>query len=89
METLIGFVIGYVVGTRQGRDGLAKARESVDAIRTSPEVRQLVATGASIAGGTLKQLLSGGAGPMLSGVVEAVSRKANEMLGDTEDRRAA
>jgi hypothetical protein len=89
METLIGFAIGYVVGTRQGRDGLRKARESFDAIRTSPEVRQLVATGASIAGSTMKQLLSGGAGPMLSGVMEAVSRKANEMMGDGEDRRAA
>lgn len=89
METLIGFVIGYMVGTRQGRDGLQKTRESFDAIRSSPEVRQLVATGASIAGSTMKKLLSGGAGPMLGGVVEAVSRKANEMMGDGEDHRAA
>ena len=89
METVIGFVVGYLVGTRQGRDGLRKARDSFDAIRTSPEVQQLVSTGMSIAGSTMKQLLSGGAGPMISGVVEAVSRKANEMMGDTGDRRAA
>ncbi len=81
METLIGFAVGYVVGTRQGRDGLRKTRESFDAIRTSPEVRQLVATGVSLAGSTMKQLLSGGAGPMLGGVVDAVSRKAKEMAG--------
>ncbi|MCA1654962.1 MAG: hypothetical protein LC635_00505 [Pseudonocardiaceae bacterium] len=86
METLIGFVIGYVVGSRQGRDGLQKARESFDAIRSSPEVQQLMATGVSIAGTTMKQLLSGGAGPMISGVVDAVSRKATEIMGDTEGR---
>jgi hypothetical protein len=84
METLVGFMVGYLVGTRQGRDGMRRTRESFDAIRTSPDVRQLVATGAAIAGSTAKQLLSGGAGPLLA----AVSRRAAVLMND-EDRRAA
>lgn len=88
METLIGFMVGYVVGTRQGRDGLRTVRQSVDAIRHSPEVRELLSGGVSVAGGMAKQLLSGGAGPMIANVVDTVSRKADEMLGD-EGRHAA
>ena len=81
METLIGFVIGYVVGTRQGREGLQKAREALDAIRNSDEVRQMVVTGAAVAGGAVKQVLGGGAGAVLTGVVDALSRKAADVLG--------
>ena len=36
METLIGFIAGYLVGTREGKAGLARLRESVDSIRRSP-----------------------------------------------------
>jgi hypothetical protein len=82
METLIGFAIGYLVGTRQGREGLRNARDSVDAIRRSPDVQQLVSSGVSMAGATVKQLMSGGAGPMLAGAVDALSRKANELMAD-------
>lgn len=88
METLIGFMIGYVVGTRQGRDGLRKVRDSVDAIRNSPEVSQMVSGGISVAGSMVKQVLSGGAGPLIANVIDAVSRKTDEMFGD-EDRDAA
>lgn len=75
METLIGFVVGYLVGTKQGREGLDKVRESVDVIRNSPEVRQLVLTGSSIAGAAVRQVLSGGAGAILTGVVDALAHK--------------
>lgn len=90
METLIGFGVGYLVGTRQGRDGLRTVYESVDAIRTSPEVRQLIAGGVTVAGDLVKQLLSGGPKPMVSAMVEAVSHKAEAiMTGDAADRHAA
>jgi hypothetical protein len=39
---LIGFAVGFVVGTRQGRDGVAKVIESANAIRSSKEVQKLV-----------------------------------------------
>lgn len=90
METLIGFAIGYLVGTKQGRDGLAKVRESLDAIRNSPDVRQMVVAGAAVAGSAVRQVLGGGAGAMFTGAVEALARKASDaMSGGVEARRAA
>jgi hypothetical protein len=59
METLIGFVAGFVVGSQYGRDGMAKLRESWAAISTSPEVRQLVMTGASMAGNAVREVMNG------------------------------
>jgi hypothetical protein len=41
METIVGFVAGYLVGTREGKDGLERLRSSWLSIRTSPEVRKL------------------------------------------------
>ena len=79
METLIGFAVGYVVGTQQGRDGLVKLRESFDAIRTSPEVRELLTTGLTIASGTAKQVMAGG-------VIEEITRR---VFTRSEDRPAA
>lgn len=89
METLIGFAVGYLVGSQQGRDGLAKMRESVDAIRNSPEARKLALTAASVAGSAVKTVLSGGAGAVISGAVEALSRRAADTLSGLDDRRAA
>ena len=90
METLIGFVVGFMVGTQQGRDGLARMRSSVDAIRNSPQTRQAVVTGIAIAGSAAKQVLGGGAGAVLTGAVDAFSRKAGAMVSavGTEDRAA-
>ena len=34
METIVGFVAGYLVGTREGRDGLDRLRSSWHSIRT-------------------------------------------------------
>jgi hypothetical protein len=85
METLIGFAVGYYVGTQQGRDGLKKARESWDAIRTSPEFHRLLRTGATIAGSAARQVLGSSAGAALTAAVEAVARKAMP----EPDRRAA
>jgi uncharacterized membrane protein YjjP (DUF1212 family) len=87
IETLIGFAIGYVAGTQSGRDGLQKARESLDAIRQSPEVKQMILAGVTVAGGAVRQVLGGGAGAALTGAVEALARKATDAVTDT--RQAA
>ena len=50
METIIGFIAGYLTGVSQGRDGMERARKSLDAIRTS-EVRRMVADGVGLAHG--------------------------------------
>jgi hypothetical protein len=44
MEVLVGFAVGFVVGTRQGRDGLANILDSANAIRSSKEVQKLLET---------------------------------------------
>ena len=45
MEVVIGFAVGYWVGTRQGRQGLQHALESAQAIWAHPETRRMLAEG--------------------------------------------
>ena len=74
METLIGFAVGFVVGTQYGRDGLAKLKESWEAISTSPEVHNLLRTGAAIAGSTVREVMNGGVGEVVASIVRKVDR---------------
>jgi hypothetical protein len=41
METIIGFVAGYLVGSREGKAGLERLKTSWQTIRNSPEVRKM------------------------------------------------
>jgi hypothetical protein len=49
METFIGFIAGYLVGSREGKAGLERLKTSWNAIRTSPEVRKLAGDAVSVA----------------------------------------
>jgi hypothetical protein len=80
METIIGFVAGYLVGVNGGRDGLQRVRSSWQAIRTSPEVRRLVTEGMAVAQATVGRASRGG----LSEVVDVLAARAG-----ARDRRAA
>jgi hypothetical protein len=42
VEVVIGFAVGYYVGTRHGRKGLQDAIETAQAIMASPESRRLL-----------------------------------------------
>ena len=42
VEVVLGFVVGYWIGTRQGRKGLQQALDSAQAIWASPETRRLL-----------------------------------------------
>jgi hypothetical protein len=42
METLVGFAFGFWLGTKEGKDGVAKIVESWKAIRESTELKNLV-----------------------------------------------
>jgi hypothetical protein len=55
METIVGFVAGYLVGTREGRDGLERMRSSWRSIRTSPEVRKLAADAISLVEAAMRE----------------------------------
>ena len=77
METIIGFVAGYLTGVSEGREGLQRARKSLDAIRTSPEVRRMVADGVGLAQGILGRIAKGG----LSGAIGQVSELITGAMG--------
>ena len=50
METLIGFAVGFYLGTREGPDGVRKLKESWTSIRESSELQTFV-------GGAVKTVL--------------------------------
>jgi hypothetical protein len=62
METIIGFVIGYLVGSREGKAGLERMRTSANAILRSPEVRRFAAEAMTVAESAARQASSQGAG---------------------------
>jgi hypothetical protein len=47
MEVVLGFAVGYWVGTRQGREGMYKAMDSARAIWESPETKRMLSEGLS------------------------------------------
>jgi len=48
MEVVVGFAIGYWVGTRQGRQGLERALDAARDIWESPETRHLLGEALSV-----------------------------------------
>jgi len=45
VEVVIGFALGYWIGTSQGRQGIQKALDSAQAIWASPETKRLLSEG--------------------------------------------
>jgi hypothetical protein len=77
METIMGFVAGYLVGTREGRDGLDRLRSSWHSIRTSPEVRKLAAEAVTMAEMAVRQVSGrGGLGGAVDDVRDMLVRRA-------------
>ena len=86
METIVGFVAGYLVGTREGRDGLERMRSSWRSIRTSPEVRRLAADAISLAEAAMRQRSSRASiGGAVGNVTDMLVRRA---AGAREGRAA-
>lgn len=82
METIVGFVAGYLVGTREGREGLARLRSSWQSIRTSPELRRLAGEAITAAGATIGPTSAGRQGfglPSLKDLRDVVG-SASEVL---------
>jgi 3-polyprenyl-4-hydroxybenzoate decarboxylase len=88
METVIGFVAGYLVGTREGREGLARMRSSWRSIRTSPELRRLAAEAVTAAEAAVSRASAGRGGlglpssvkdlgGVVSGVTDTLMRRAS------------
>jgi len=83
METIIGFLAGYLVGTREGKAGLERLKTSVNAIRSSPEVRKMAADALVMAEQVVKRVPAGG----ISGTV--VRTLASRASTRRETARAA
>jgi hypothetical protein len=73
METIIGFVTGYLVGSREGKAGLERLRTSWRAIRTSPEVRRLATDALTVAEQVVRRAPAGGIG---GAVIAALASRA-------------
>ena len=84
MEVVIGFAVGYWVGTRQGRQGLQNALESAQAIWAHPETRKMLAEGISAA-----QTVAGPAMERLGNPVVAEPPDRADQLGRGRAHRAA
>lgn len=87
VEVVLGFAVGYWVGTRQGRKGLQEAIDSVQAIMASPETRKMlseaISSFESVAGPAMERMgggKSGGRtaliGSVMDELIERRSRRA-------------
>ena len=75
MEVVIGFAVGYWIGTRQGRQGLQHALESAQAIWASPETKRLLGEGLSAfetAAGPAMDRLGKGSGSRRAALISTV-----------------
>lgn len=88
METIIGFIAGYLVGSREGRAGLQRLRESVDAIRHSPEVRRLAGEAVTVAGSIAQQASSRGLSGLGGNAVRTVIDRATADASRASTRAA-
>lgn len=88
MEAVIGFAVGYWVGTRQGRQGLQRALDSAQAIWASPETKRLLSEGLSafetVAAPAMDRL--GGKSNRRSALISTV---VDELIERRQSRRAA
>ena len=91
METILGFVAGYLTGSREGREGLERLRESWRGIRNSPEARKLAADAMGIAELAVRRAAGSGLSGTASGVSglldpQARGRPAGQARGLTVSR---
>jgi hypothetical protein len=76
VETIIGFVVGYLIGSREGKAGLKRLQESWQAIRTSPEAHRLAADALSFAEAAARQASGRSVSAVGQGVVPAVAARS-------------
>ncbi|MGD0375915.1 MAG: hypothetical protein ABSB01_15170 [Streptosporangiaceae bacterium] len=86
METIVGFVIGYLAGSREGQAGVERLRESWRGIRNSPEARKLVGEAVGVAELALRRAAGSGLSTTASGVTDVLMHR---WAAGKNDRRAA
>jgi hypothetical protein len=73
METIFGFVAGYLAGCRDGKDGAKRLRESFEAIVSSDEFRRLTGEALTVAEAAVRRAASSRGMPSLGGTVGTVT----------------
>ena len=89
METIIGFVAGYLTGTREGQAGLARIRESLRDIVNSPEARRMAGEAVAVAGSMVGRGSARGAAATATGLARLVIRRVTEAIADQETSQPA
>jgi hypothetical protein len=88
VETIIGFVAGYLAGSQDGKDGVARIRSSWAAIKNSAEVRRLVGEAVSFAGSAVRRSAGAGLSETLGTVTDMLAQRASA-AGKRQGSRAA
>jgi hypothetical protein len=90
METIIGFVAGYLAGCRDGKEGAKRLRESFEAIMSSAEVKRLSAEAMTLAEAAVRRAAStrnfGSLSDTVGGVTDLLAHRAGAI---GKDNRAA
>jgi hypothetical protein len=73
METLIGFVFGYIAGCKDGPDGVKRLRATAESILSSDEVKRLTLEAVTFAEVAMRRAASGRSLGGLSGTVGTVT----------------
>jgi len=89
VEVVLGFVVGYLVGTRQGRDGLRNALDSAQAIMASEESRRLLGEGLAALESVATPALDRVNGKSKGGKAALFGTVLDEVLERRQARRAA
>ncbi len=89
VEVVLGFAVGYLVGTRQGREGLQKALDSAQAIIASEETRRLLGEGLSALEAATVPALDRINGKSNRGKAALFGTMLDEVLERRQARRAA
>ena len=78
METIVGFVASYLVGSREGKAGLERLKTSWRAITSPPEVRKMASDAIVMVEQVVKRAPAGG----ISGaVVRTLASRASSRRG--------
>ena len=89
METIIGFIAGYLTGTKEGRAGLDRARQSLRDIAHSAEARRMAGEAVAVAGSIVGRRSARGATATATSLARLVIRQVSEAIADKETPRAA
>jgi len=89
METIIGFVAGYLTGSKDGRAGPDRARNSLRDIANSAEARRMAGQAVAVAGSIAGRRSARGATATAAGLARLLIRQVSEAIADKETSRAA